>query len=325
MPQFSDDLFLGSAVAYQGTGNYPTTSIFTASIAAAVLTVTAMLSSDPIIVGQFVDSANIAAGTYITAFLTGSGGVGTYSVNASQTAASATTTASGNSFLTNPAPMPLGVGPLGRIYVFDVVPQAAVANNLAVAQTPAAAGALALAAGSGVKFITRSDGSSVYQLDCPRAVAVTTGAGSPVSSSFTVSGYDFYGQPMTELILSGAVASTTTSGKKAFYQIISITGTAGTVVTVIFGTTQILGLPVRLLDIGYVSRNGWSGLLANDPGTFVAAVTTTATNVTGDVRGTYLPSTAPDGVKRLVISILMSAISVGPNATRAGAFGVTQI
>jgi hypothetical protein len=78
------------------------------------------------------------------------------------------------------------------------------------------------------------------------------------------------------------------------------------------------------LDIGYVSRNGWSGVLANDTGTFLSAVTTSATNVTGDVRGTYNPSTVPDGVKRLVISILMSGISVGPNATRAGAFGVTQ-
>jgi hypothetical protein len=324
MPQFSDDLFLGSAIAYQGTGNYPTTSLFTASITTTVLTVTAMLSSDLIIVGQFVDSSTIAAGTYITAFLTGSGGVGTYSVNASQTAASATTTASGNSSLTNPAPMPNGVGPLGRIYVFDVVPQAAVANNIAVAQTPASAGALTLAAGSGVKFVTRSDGVAVYQLDCPRAVVVTTGAGSPVTSNFTVSGYDFYGQPMTELIASGAVASTATAGKKAFYQVTSITGTVGTVVTITFGTTQIIGLPVRLLDIGYVSRNGWSGVLANDTGTFLSAVTTSATNVTGDVRGTYNPSTVPDGVKRLVISILMSGISVGPNATRAGAFGVTQ-
>jgi hypothetical protein len=325
MPQFSDDLFLGNAIAYQGTGIYPNTSIFTASIATTVLTVTAMLSSDPIIVGQFVDSANIAAGTYITAFLTGSGGVGTYSVNASQTAASATTTASGNSFLTNPAPMPNGVGPLGRIYVFDVVPQAAVANNIAVAQTPTTAGALTLAAGSGVKFVTRSDGVSVYQLDCPRAVVVTTGAGSPVTSNFTVSGYDFYGQPMTELIASGAVASTATSGKKAFYQITSITGTTGTVVTITFGTTQILGLPVRVFDGGYLAHVGWNGGFAIDTGTLAVAITTTATNITGDVRGTFNPSTAPDGIKRLVLGILLPAISVGPNATRAGAFGVTQI
>ena len=324
MPQFSDDLFLGSAVAYQGTGNYPTTSLFTASIATTVLTVTAMLTTDPIIVGQFVDSANIATGTFITGFLTGNGGVGTYSVNASQTAASATTTAAGNSSLTNPAPMPNGVGPLGRIYVFDVVPQAAVANNIAAAQTPAAAGALTLTAGSNVRFVTRSDGVSVYQLDCPRAVVVTTGAGSPVTSSFTVSGYDFYGQPMTELIVSGAVASTATPGKKAFYQIVSIVGTAGTAVTITFGTTTLIGLPVRVFDGGYIAHVGWNSTFAIDTGTLAVAATLTATNVTGDVRGTFSPSTVPDGVKRLVLGILLPAIAVGPNATRVGAFGVTQ-
>ncbi len=324
MPQFSDDLFLGSAVAYQGTGNYPTTSVVTASIATTVLTVTALLSGDPLLVGQFVDSSTIATGTFITAFLTGNGGIGTYTVNNSQTAGSATTVASGNGLLTDPSPMPVGVGPLGRIYVFDVVPQAAVANNIAVAQTPAAAGALTLAAGSGVKFVTRSDGVAVYQLDCARAVGVVTGVGVPVNSNFTVSGYDFYGQVMTEVIASGTVAATTTSGKKAFYQIVSITGTAGTAVTVTFGTNQILGLPVRLLDAGYISRNGWNNLLTNDSGTLVPAVTVTATSTTGDVRGTYAPSTVADGVKRLVISVLMSAISVGPNATRVGAFGATQ-
>ena len=323
MPQFSDDLFLGSAVAYQGTSNYPTTSVFTASIATTVLTVTALLSGDPIIVGQFVDSSNIAAGTLITAFLTGNGGVGTYTVNTSQTAASATTVASGNSLLNDPSPMPVGVGPLGRVYVFDVVPQASVANNIALAQVGAAS-ALTLTAGASVRSITRSDGVAVFQLDCARAVSLTTGAGSPVTSNFTVSGYDFYGQVMTEVIASGTSASTTVSGKKAFYQIVSITGTAGTVVTIAFGTNQIFGLPVRLLDIGYVSRNGWNAGLVNDTGTMVSAVTTVATSTTGDVRGTYSPSSVPDGVKRLVIGILMPAISVGPNATRIGAFGANQ-
>jgi hypothetical protein len=33
MPQFSDDLFLGTAVAYQGTDAYPNSATFTGSIA----------------------------------------------------------------------------------------------------------------------------------------------------------------------------------------------------------------------------------------------------------------------------------------------------
>lgn len=324
MPQFSDDLFLGSAVAYQGTSNYPNTSLFTASIAGTVLTVTALLSGEPIIVGQFVDSSTISAGTFVTGFLTGSGGIGTYTVNNSQTAGSALTAAAGNSLLADPAPMSLGVGPLGRVYVFDVIPQTAMANNIATAQTPTTAGALTLSAGFGVKFVTRADGVAVYQLDCPRGVVVTTGAGSPISSSFTVSGYDFYGQPMTELIVSGAVAATATAGKKAFYQIVSVTGTAGTVVTITFGTSQLIGFPVRVIDAGYICSLGWANSSVRDIGTVAVATPGTAGNTTGDVRGTYIPSTAPDGVKRLVVGIFLSAIAVGPNATRIGAFGSNQ-
>ena len=33
---------------------------------------------------------------------------------------------------------------------------------------------------------------------------------------------------------------------------------------------------------------------------------------------------AGDGIKRLVVGILLPAIAVGPNATRVGALGVTQ-
>ncbi len=56
MPQFSDDLFLGSALTVQGMDAYPAVSTFTGSITTTVLTVTAMLSGDPITVGMFIDS-----------------------------------------------------------------------------------------------------------------------------------------------------------------------------------------------------------------------------------------------------------------------------
>jgi hypothetical protein len=326
MPQFSDDLFLGPVAGYQGTNNYPITTTFTASIASSstTMTVTAMLSGDPIVLGMYVSGANVTAGTYITAFGTGSGGTGTYTVSVSQTAASATVTGAGNALLGDPSPMSLGVGPLGRIYVFDVVPLAASTSNIAASQTPTVAGALTLTAGTGVKSITRTDGTAVLQLDCPRALSVTTGSGTTTSSTFTIVGYDIYGQSMTENIASGTVASTTTNGKKAFYQIVSVTGTAGTTSTIVVGTTQLLGLPVRVIDGGYICHVGWNNAFAIDSGTFAAAVTATATATTGDVRGTFSPSTAPDGVKRLILGIMLPAIAVGPNATRTGAFGVTQ-
>ena len=53
-------------------------------------------------------------------------------------------------------------------------------------------------------------------------------------------------------------------------------------------------------------------------------VGTTATTTTGDVRGTFAPSSAADGIKRAVVTVAVPGIAVGPNATRVGALGVTQ-
>ena len=227
-----------------------------------------------------------------------------------------------NSALGDPAPMDLGVGPLGRIYVWDTVPVALATNNIATASVYTSA--VTLTAGTGTTSVVRADGVTVVQLDVPRAVSTTTGAGSPTTRNVTISGYDYYGQPMSEVIATGAVASTTVNGKKAFFQISSITISGSPVVTVAVGTTDILGVPVRMTNVAYVSSVRWDSTLAADAGTFVAAVTTAATTTSGDVRGTYVPSSATNGTKRLVMGVLLPAIAVGPNSTRTGALGVTQ-
>ena len=54
------------------------------------------------------------------------------------------------------------------------------------------------------------------------------------------------------------------------------------------------------------------------------AVATTATTTTGDVRGTYAPSSASDGTKRLVLSIGLSVSQASETATALAVFGVTQ-
>jgi hypothetical protein len=322
MPQFSDDLFLGPAQTFMGTGIRPYTTTFTGSMSGTTLTVTALLQGSPIVVGMFVDGSSVTDGTYITGFGTGTGGTGTYTINQSVTASSTTMTAHGNIAFDDPSLMDLGVGPLGRIYVWDVVPQALVANNIAASQTPAAAGALTLTAGTSVKSVIRQDGTTVLQLDLPRAVSiaqVTAGT----ARTFTVSGYDYYGQPMSEAITSSP--ANTVNGKKAFFQVSSVTvAGGGTSTAVTVGTTDILGLPVRVFNVAYIASVKSNNTLAQDAGTFVAAATATATTTTGDVRGTYVPATASDGIVRTVMGILLPSIAVGPNATRVGALGVTQ-
>ena len=176
-----------------------------------------------------------------------------------------------------------------------------------------------MTAGTSTKSVVRTDGTTVIQLDLPRAVKVNC---STTARAFTVSGYDYYGQAMSELI-TVATAGTAVTGKKAFFQVSSAT-IAGSATAVLIGTSDVLGLPVRVFNVAYVASVKSNSTLAQDAGTFVAADTATATTGTGDVRGTYVPATASDGIVRTVMTITLPAIAVGPNAIRVGALGVTQ-
>jgi len=221
-----------------------------------------------------------------------------------------------------PSLQELGVGPMGRVYVWDAVPVTLQAAGVAASQTPGAAGNLILTAGTGATSVTRPDGSVVVQLDVPRCVTVTAAGAN--TATFTVYGYDQYGQPLSQLI--AAPSTSTVATTKAFSQVsrIAISGAAGSAITA--GFNDKLGLPFRVTDVGYISSVKWAATLAADAGTFVAADTTSpATVSTTDVRGCYTPSSASNGTKRLVMAICLPAIAVGPNATRIGAAGVPQV
>ena len=326
MPQFSDDLFLGPAQTYMGVGIRPYTATATGGTggtSSTTLTVTALNQGAPIVVGMYVDGSSVTDGTYISAFGTGTGGIGTYTLNQAINIANTTALSlHGNIAFDDPAPMDLGIGPLGRIYVWDIIPQALVANNIATAQTTSST--ITLTAGTSVKSVVNIYGQTVLQLDCPRAVSIVSGTGTLTNRNVTITGYDYYGQPMSEVIATGTVQSTTVKGKKAFFTILSATISGALGATIAVGTTDILGLPVRVFNVAYIASVKTNSTLAQDTGTFVAADTATATTTTGDVRGTYVPGTASDGVNRTVMGILLPGIAVGPNATRVGAVGVNQ-
>ena len=326
MPQFSDDLFLGPAQTYMGTGIRPYTTTATGGtggVSSATLNITALNQGTPIVLGMYVDGTSVTDGTYITAFGTGSGGTGTYTLNQAINIADTTAlTMHSNITFDDPSPMDLGIGPLGRIYVWDIIPQALVANNIATAQTTSSS--ITLTAGTSTRSVVRQDGVTVVQLDCPRAVSIVSGTGTLTNRNVVVSGYDYYGQPMSESIATGTVQSTTVKGKKAFFQISSATISGALGATIAIGTTDILGIPVRVFNVAYIASVKSNSTLAQDAGAFVAADTATATTTTGDVRGTYVPATASNGIVRTVMGILLPGIAVGPNATRVGALGVTQ-
>jgi hypothetical protein len=222
-----------------------------------------------------------------------------------------------------PSPQERGVGPMGRIFFYDIVPAVLGAALLAALQTTAGAANLVLTAGAGVT--TRVDGAGVtrYVLDCARNVTLTSAA--DISAvTFTITGYDIYGQRMTQ-VRAGPNANTVGT-LKAFKEIVSVavSGAVGTNTSV--GIGDVFGLPYRVLNGSYVASVKWDTALAQDAGTLVGAVVTNpSTAALGDVRGTYDPSSASDGTRRLVMGIYLPALASGPNATRLGALGVDQV
>lgn len=418
-----------------------------------------------------------------------------------------------NNNFQDPAPMDLGFGPMGRVYLLDETPATVTTAAILAASSPASAttattySGTSLAAASttaGVTRVTRSDGTIVDQMDYPRAVSVSTGAftaatfvtanitSSNTTGSFAVattplvglavgqtvtvtgtnsgtstlaagtylisatngtttftlvttagaaittvtsgtntgltfantltavpvlvSGYDYYNQPMSEYITTSTSASTAVNGRKAFYQVASVSMVAsGGAISV--DNTKVMGLPAKVTDPAYVltskfsagtidntggvtaglgggttnySTQAVSGLTIASPGVFTVAysppsgtlvsftgtigsltgvslnttywwtnasattgsISTTQANylagtkvntggsytanalnlvpstvsspTTPDVRGTYAISGTPDGNKRLLVSMGLTAIQVGPNATRAGLLGSDQ-
>jgi len=224
----------------------------------------------------------------------------------------------------NPSPMTQGVGPMGRVYIWDTAPVTLQTAGLATSQNPTSGSSFTLTAGTGVTSRVRADGTTEYVLDVPRCVTITAAGAN--TATYLITGYDQYGQRMSQLV--AAPSTSTVATTKAFKTVISVANANATAGTngLTVGFNDKLGLPVRVTDVGYVTSVKWAATLAADAGTFVAADTTSpATTSTTDVRGCYTPSSAANGTRRLVMTIALPAIACGPNATRIGVAGVDQV
>lgn len=220
----------------------------------------------------------------------------------------------------NTGALSTGIGPVGRVFAYDVVPLTLQVANIAASQSPATA-ALTLTAGTGATSVT-INGQTAIKLDCARVLRITSG-GDDHLITFNVVGYDQYGIAMSENI-TGANAGIAT-GKKAWLYIVSITPSASVASTCSAGTGDIFGLPYLINDKTYALGVQWNATLAKDTGTLTVGDATTPSKTTGDVRGTYAPSTgASDGAKRLVFTQIISAAQVGSAATAAAVYGKTQ-
>jgi len=221
-----------------------------------------------------------------------------------------------------PSSMELGVGPMGRCYIFDVVPVTLQASGLSVAAAVTSGSSLVLAAGTGVTTSVNSDGTLRYNLDVARSVTITAAGAN--TATYKISGFDIYGQPMSQTL--AAPSTSTVTSTKMFKSVTSITNANATAAgsNISAGFSDLIGLPYRVTSRDYITfnYNATVGLLG---AVTVADTTSPATQSTTDVRGYITLASAADGVKRLVATIALPAIACGPNATRIGACGVTQV
>ena len=219
----------------------------------------------------------------------------------------------------------IGVGPIGRMVALNIVPLTVQTNNIATSQHMTNGTGLTLTAGTGITSGTAPDGSgsTVLVMDTPRAVSLTSTANLS-AINFTITGFDQYGQKMTQTI--AGPNNNTVNTSKAFNSVLSIVpNTTDGTHNVTAGTADIFGLPWLCAKPEYVMSLKWNGQITQDGGVFTPGDTTSpATASTGDVRGTYAPSSASNGTKRLTLIFHMDGTQLGVNATRANAVGVTQ-
>ena len=204
-----------------------------------------------------------------------------------------------------------GVGPLGRVYIFDILPVALTATAVCAAQAVAGAGNAA------INGDVASNGVATF--DCARAFSIVSSNIADTTQTVTITGTDYWGQAQTQrLTLNG---TTTVVSTKAFKTITAVAVSAALAGNLSVGDADVFGLPYKVTDAGYLLRTGWANAVADNAGVFVAADVTTPSATTGDVRGTFAPTSASNGTRRLVIGIGLTAVQAGPTATQTGAIG----
>ena len=155
-----------------------------------------------------------------------------------------------------------------------------------------------------------------------RAVSVSNTATSSLATySFTINGYDAYGNPISQTI-TGLTTSSTIYTSKTYKWVSSVTASPATSSTVSIGVADIYGFPMYAGAVAYIDLH-WDNIpqTGQTNSTFTAGTTLTTAGA-GDVRGTVnlTGNTVSDGTIKMQLWQ-----SVNPNniSTVAGLFGVT--
>lgn len=168
---------------------------------------------------------------------------------------------------------------------------------------------------------------------CARCLGINA-VGGAAGGAFIVAGYDVYGSPMTEKIT--ASAGSTVYGKKAFKYVLSVTPQFTDAHNYSAGTGDTFGFATRSDFWEYTNLFYNGTFVTTSTGWLAADLTSPATNVTGDSRGTLQVSSrgngtqisggaATDGVKRIAMfmSLPLYNVLAGTPNNSVPMYGVT--
>jgi hypothetical protein len=168
--------------------------------------------------------------------------------------------------------------------------------------TPATAGALAtlISAQGAVGPITYLPVPLVLDARYGRTISVTPSGVPGNANLLEVVGYDYLGQPLVERFTGAAAASTPLVGLKAWKTVlgtrISLAATNAVTVSVSAGVS--LGIPYKGRIIAATEGTTEMTYAQINTNKVEAVLTDPATALTGDPRGLYTPTTAPNGTLR---------------------------
>lgn len=157
--------------------------------------------------------------------------------------------------------------------------------------TPVVANATLVASAISVAVATSTDLTNVAQFPETYGRNVSVVASGAATSTLTVNGWDYLGQPISELFtLSGVTPVAGNKAFKTFRNVVVNTTTAATTVNI--GSGAKFGLPYKAIRCQFEVANG----IFAAAGTFqFASLIDPPTAITTDPRGMYTPTTTPNG------------------------------
>lgn len=171
--------------------------------------------------------------------------------------------------------------------------------------TPAVASATAIATALSNAAAVTQWLTTPWRADTPYGRPIQLTPSGSTTATVQVIGEDYLGQPMVEQFAWAAVG-TAAVGLKCFYRVLALKTVVSSAVTINIGTVgQKLGLPFKG-SIEWAKEGNPPVLI--DPATLFSAwtapvLTDPATATTGEPRGTYVTTAAPDGAKEFIIGL----------------------